>query len=924
MKKKTKSSSIDTDMQNIEQPHVKKAEEVLEVLSSDRAQGLSNNEAEQRLETHGPNKLEKHERKTLLQILVDQINNPVVYLLSAAAILAFVFGDMPEGIAIIVVLLLNTVIGFWMEFQARQSMNALQKMDRIMATVLRDGEESEVDAEVLVPGDIIRINAGDLIPADARLLEVSELSIDEAALTGESVPVIKDIKPLDEDATIADRNNMIFKGTAATNGKGVAIVVSTGMNTEIGSISAMVGEADEEKIPLDRKLEHLTRKLIYATLGLASAFFLLGWIAGEDLYQLVQTSIAWTIAAIPEGLPIVASIALARGMLRLADHNVIVKRLSAVETLGETTVIFTDKTGTLTENRLTLKAIQLAQARFNVEWIHEPDKVELKAQGENAETAERYEGPLQRFFEIATLCNNAVWDDPNEAGKHGEDAEATGDPLDAALLRFGIAFDSERLDQLRDYHRLDEEPFDSEDMVMGTLYEMDDQPMLFCKGAPEAIINRCSEILTADGKKPFTGEDREEWKYNNEELSREGLRVIAFAYKAFDSAPGQDRDVEQDLMHDLTFLGLAGFIDPPRTDVKEAVDVCRNAGIQVKMVTGDHPGTARNIARQVNVADVGEDQAIHGKELLDDVDDHDNDEVVAPRIFARVDPGQKLKLIEYHKEINNDIVAMTGDGVNDAPALKKADIGIAMGKKGTQVAQEVSDMVLIDDAFSSIVEAIREGRIIFGNIRKFIMYQLSYHLSEILVIGAISFTVFNLPLLPLQLLFLNLLADVFPALALGIGKGSPHIMEHPPKDPEEPIVSKDNWSTIALHGLVLAVSITGAYFFAYSHWGLSQEISNNVAFFSLALAQLWHVFDMREADEPFFDNQVTRNKYVWAALAFCLAAIAVAYSIPSVNSILSFQILEPRVWVLIGISSILPFITIQSLKPLTRNTRFPF
>ncbi len=907
----------------IEQPHAKKADEVLETFSTDREQGLSGSEAQQRFESHGPNQLEEHEQKSLFQIFIDQINNPVVYLLTAAAVLAFAFGDLPEGIAILVVVLLNTIIGFWMEFQARQSMNALQEMDKIMATVLRDGKESEIDAEKLVPGDIIRLNAGDLVPADARLLEVSELSIDEAALTGESVPVTKETAPLDEDTTVADRKNMIFKGTAATNGKGTAVVVSTGMDTEIGSISAMVSEADEEEIPLDRKLEQLTMKLIYATLGLAAAFFLLGWVAGEDLYQLVQTSIAWTIAAIPEGLPIVASIALARGMLRLAEHNVIVKRLSAVETLGETTVIFTDKTGTLTENRLTLKAMQLAQGKFDVEWSDEQSKVELKARGETVETLSRDDEQMQRFFEIAALCNDADWDEENDAGKNGDDTNGTGDPLDVALLQFGNAFDSERLQQLRGHHRLDEEPFDSDDMVMGTVYEIDDQPMLFCKGAPEAILNRCSKIRTADGKEPFTDQDRDKWIQRNEELSEDGLRVIAFAYEAYDRTPDQDRDVEEDLMHDLTFLGLAGFIDPPRTDVQQAVDTCRNAGIKVEMVTGDHPGTARNIARQVNVVDDDDDRAIHGKDLGDDVDSHDQEKVVNTRIFARVDPGQKLKLIEYYKD-NNDIVAMTGDGVNDAPALKKADIGIAMGEKGTQVAQEVSDMVLTNDAFSSIVEAIREGRIIFGNIRKFIMYQLSYHLSEILVIAAISFTVFNLPLLPLQLLFLNLLSDVFPALALGIGKGNPHVMEHQPKDPEEPIVNKQNWSTIALHGLVLTVFITGAYFFAYSYWGLSEQISNNVAFFSLGFAQLWHVFDMREADEPFLDNQVTRNKYVWAALAFCIAAIAAAYFIPPVSSILSFQDLQPRVWALIGISSILPFITIQSLKPMTRNSRFRF
>ena len=905
---------------NAETPHTLSPDEIFGQMTAKPEKGLSEKEAQERLDTHGPNKLKEQQQKSLFQILIDQINNPVVYLLAAAAALAFVFGDLPEGIAILVVLALNTVIGFWMEFQARQSMKALQQMDKVMATVIRDGEEKRIDAEQLVPGDIIELEAGDLVPADSRLFEVSELTIDEAALTGESVPVNKSVEFVHEDTGVADRTNMAFKGTAVTNGKGKAVIISTGMDTEIGSISEMVSQADEDKIPLDRKLEQLTKKLIWVTLGLAAAFFTLGWFAGEDLYQLVQTSIAWTIAAIPEGLPIVASIALARGMLRLADHNVIVKRLSAVETLGETTVIFTDKTGTLTENRLTLKAVQFAQTGLDVAWKNGRDQLILRRGEQSKSQINPEDERLKRFYEIAVLCNDAdlILRDDSEEVETESSMEGSGDPLDVALLQFGQAYNAAQFEQLRRLERIEEEPFDSDDMVMGTVYKLDDSPTLLCKGAPEAILDRCSKVLTVTGSKSITDEEKEQWLQRNEELSENGLRVIAFAYEEYDKTPDADQDVEEDLMHNLTLVGLAGFIDPPREEVKEAVDTCHRAGIKVEMVTGDHPGTARNIARQVNIVDTGNDRAIHGSDLGENVDNHSKEEVVNTRIFARVDPAQKLKLIEYYQN-NNDIVAMTGDGVNDAPALKKADIGIAMGEKGTQVAQEVSDMVLQNDAFSSIVEAVREGRIIFGNIRKFIMYQLSYHLSEILIIAAVSFTVFQLPLLPLQLLFLNLLSDVFPALALGIGKGNPDIMEHEPKDPQEPIITQQNWTTIGLHGLVLTVFITGAYFFSFSYWELSEEVSNNVAFFSLAFAQLWHVFDMREPDEPIFDNQVTRNGYVWAALALCIAAIAAAYFIPGINDVLSFRELEPRVWLLIAVSSLLPFVTIQTLKQLTRK-----
>lgn len=917
--------NLSSQQLHIEVPHSTHADKVVEKLATEQQNGLSKEEAQQRLKRCGPNQLEEQEQKSLFQIFIDQINNPVVYLLTAAAVLAFAFGDLPEGIAIIIVLVLNTMIGFWMEFQARKSMNALQQMDKVMAHVIRDGEENDINAEQLVPGDIINLEAGDLVPADCRLLQVSELSIDEAALTGESVPVKKKSDSVDKDAQVADQTNMVFKGTAVTNGKAKAVIVTTGMDTEIGSISEMVSEADKDEVPLNRKLEGLTKKLIWVTLALAAAFFAVGWMAGKETYQLIQTSIAWTIAAIPEGLPIVASIALARGMLRLADHNVIVRRLAAVETLGETTVIFTDKTGTLTENRLTLDTIAFSENQMNVKWRNGRDTAEIKKEKNIEQNITADDERLKRLFEIAVLCNDAQLQSSINSSSDEDTSEekSKGDPLDVALLEFGHAFDPNQYEKLRGQQRLKEEPFDSDDMVMGTVYKINGTPLLLCKGAPEAIFERCTKKMTQKGETDFSEKDQADWQKHNDQLSEDGLRVIAFAFKELDRSPDEDEDVEKDMMHELTFLSLTGFIDPPSENVKEAVETCRKAGIKVEMVTGDHPGTARNIARQVNVAEDGNDQAIHGKDLEDEITEEEKEEIVNTRIFARVDPGQKLDLITYYQE-NGDIVAMTGDGVNDAPALKKADIGIAMGQKGTQVAKEVSDMVLKDDTFSSIVEAIREGRIIFGNIRRFIMYQLSYHLSEILVIAAISFSVFHLPLLPLQLLFLNLLSDVFPALALGIGQGNPQIMEEKPKDPKEPIIDQQNWLIIGLYGIILCLFIVGAYFFALKYWNLSPEICNNVAFFSLAFAQLWHVFDMRDARESFLKNQITQNKYIWAALAFCSAAILSAYFIPTISNVLSFHALESKVWILIAITSVLPFISIQILKEMTKHKEFSF
>ncbi|WP_040664467.1 cation-translocating P-type ATPase [Nafulsella turpanensis] len=896
----------------VENAYRRSAEEVAQAVEAHPKQGLSGSEVEERIKKYGRNELEKHQERSVWQILVAQITNPVVYLLTAAATMAFVFGDIPEGIAILVVLLVNTIIGFWMEYQAQQSMEALKAMDKIQARVLRDGEKKQIDAEEIVPGDILLVEAGDLIAADARLLETSELGVDESPLTGESLPVTKSPDVIEEEKGVGDRLNILFKGTAVNSGTGKAVVYGTGMDTELGNISAMVGEQEDEETPLNRKLNLLTKNLIWLTLGLAVAFFIFGWIAGKDLYQLIQTSIAWTIAAIPEGLPIVASIALARGMLRLARHNVVVKKLAAVETLGETTVIFTDKTGTLTENRLTVNTLYSPEdERMEVDW-HGSQGVGLKGK-EEPEAKEN----LRHILKISVLANDArLLDDNSGANEDGQDqsGKGEGDPLEIALLHFSKKFNSEAYQQYRQLERRLHDPFDSETMVMGTAYEEERGYYIAGKGAADALLSRCTHILVKGEVRELTEKDKEEWLRKNDSMANDGLRVLGFAYQQPDELPSGE--AADDFLQNLTFVGLIGFLDPPHKEVASAIETCHRAGIKVVMVTGDHPGTAVNIGRQVKLVTAeneSEHTVLHGKNLQAELDKNDNEKLVSTPVFSRVDPGQKLSLIKHYQQAG-EIVGMTGDGVNDAPALKRANIGIAMGKNGTQVAQEVSDMVLKDDAFGSIVKAIEQGRIIFGNIRKFIIYQLSYHLSEIIIIGLISFTMFTLPLLPLQLLYLNLLSDVFPALALGIGPGSPNIMTKPPKDPREPLITRHNWIQVGVYGLILAICVSGAYYFAQEVWGAPEEITNNIAFFSLAFAQLLHVLNMREADEPVFNNQVTRNKYIWMALAFCAAAILAAYFIPGLRSILELQLLEPRVWGLIVITSLLPIIIIQVIK----------
>ncbi len=486
------------------------------------------------------------------------------------------------------------------------------------------------------------------------------------------------------------------------------------------------------------------------------------------------------------------------------------------------------------------------------------------------------------------------------------------------MLDFVSKFDHDLYSELQQLERELHDPFDSESMVMGTIYREGDDLYVAGKGSTDAILERSVKILKDGKEEELSEEEKQSWKEKNNELSEDGLRVLGFAFKRTRDLP-QGEEAE-DFLHELTFVGLLGFLDPPRKEVAAAIDICKAAGIKVVMVTGDHPGTARNVGREVNIYSEGEqsEAVLHGKELREELKPENHKKLVDIPVFSRVDPGQKLDLIKHFQD-QGEIVGMTGDGVNDAPALKKANIGIAMGKRGTQVAQEVSDVVLQDDSFNSIVKAVEQGRIIFGNIRRFVLYQLSYHLAEIIIIALISFSLFILPILPLQLLFLNLLSDVFPALALGIGEGNPNVMNMPPKDPKEPIITRKNWWQIGVYGLIIAFSVTGAYFYAHFVWEESEQVNNNIAFFSLAFAQFLHVFNMRGAKEPLFNNQVTRNKYVWMAVIFCIAVLFGAYFIPVVAEVLAYQTLDLRVWILILVAGVLPTFIIQTIKVFTKN-----
>ncbi|WP_348813888.1 cation-translocating P-type ATPase [Flavobacterium maritimum] len=861
-------------------PYLIDPEAVIAALQSDGESGLSSSQVEKRLKEYGTNKIEEKTDKSLWLIFLDQFKSPIVWLLVFAAGLSFYFGEWVDGIAILIVILSNALIGFYMEFQARRSMNALKKLSAVPAKVLRNKKLEEINAEGIVPGDVIYIEAGDMIPADGRIFYASQMQIDESALTGESVPVEKQIEKLETDTTLAERNNTLYKGTYATKGNGYLVVTETGMDTELGKIAQMLQTAEQAATPLEKKLQDFSKKLIWITVALVIVIFIGGLLNGQKLLEMLQTSIALAVAAIPEGLPIVATMALAQGMMKMAKHNVIVKKLSAVETLGGTNVICTDKTGTLTQNKIEVNTII---------------------------TSANNTKALEIIIRIAVLCNTAELQNNDGAVKE------IGDPLEIGLLKFALKNNFNIQDCRIQFPKIKEEPFSSETRIMATLHQSEEELISYAKGATEELLMRCNRILEAEGITELTTEKKEVWLKKAEDLGNSGLKVIGGAYNP---AASSGRDIAANLV----FVGLFGMIDPPREEVFDAIEECKTAGINVIMVTGDHPATAKNIALELGIASNDNFKAMVGKEMNDyeHLTEQEKSNWLDTKVFARVSPKQKLDLISVLQERKN-IVGMTGDGVNDAPALKKADIGIAMGLRGTQVSQEMADMVLKDDSFSSIVTAIRQGRIIFENIRKFVIFLLSCNLSELLVIATASVFSFHFQLFPIQILFINLITDVLPALALGVTEGSLDMMQKPPRNIEEPIIDRKRWINIFFYSIVIGASSIGAVFFSHYTFHKTEtwnpELCNNILFFTLIFSQLLHVLNMG-SNYSFFKSEIIRSKYVWGAIILSLFILVGIYNIEPMRKVLTLYNLSINDWLISIGASVVSLIIIQIGKKL--------
>jgi Ca2+-transporting ATPase len=893
--------------------HVLDVAVVADRLQSDVARGLTQIEAAQRLAKFGPNTFAQAQERSTLTILLAQFRSLIVALLVAATVIAFVMGDHIEAVAILVVIVLNAGIGFFTEWKAEQALSALQKQAVRVAHVIRDGTERELSAEELVPGDLIILAAGARVPADGRIVESVRLQIEEAALTGESLAATKTSELLqDKDATLGDRVNMAFLGTTITDGRGRLLVTATGAHSEMGKIGTLIDEAITRVTPLEQKLIRLGRQLIFIVLILCAVIVLAGWLRGAaDLWRMLETGLSLAIAAVPEGLPAVTTMTLALGMQRMARMRALVRRLPAVETLGSVTVICTDKTGTLTKNEMTVCVYALDGRRVDVTGagykptgaFQDGDKPIDPSTDEQLALAQR----------IGMLCNDAKV-------QHTEEGDTVlGDPTEAALI---IAAEKAGMNSAAlgtEFPRLSEVPFDSVSKRMVTVHRTPQgKTLALLKGSPGTLLAASNSYLLASGVTPLTPDDRRHWEETNRELAGAALRVLGLAYRELPEGHNDD-----DLTRDLIFVGLVGMSDPLRAEAKAAIATCRDAGIRTVMITGDQQATATEIARQlgINVDLQGRPlRTFHGRELAD-LDAAGWQRIVADAaVFARVSPEHKLQIVEALQQ-QGHVVAMTGDGVNDAPALKKSDIGIAMGIKGTEVAKENADMVITDDNFASIVNAVEQGRIIYGNILRFLHYLLSCNFSEILTIFIALMIGWPLPLVALQILWLNLITDIFPAFALALEPSAPDAMKRSPRDPQESLLTPRFVGLITWQGFMLA-GVTLLAFGVGMHWygttGEGLRHANTLAFMTLALTQVFHAFNARSQKRSAFNSRLFTNGWLWTAVLICLMLQTAAVYVPLLRRVLHTVVPAASDWGVIAACSLLPLAVVEFVKAMQR------
>jgi Ca2+-transporting ATPase len=826
------------------------ADEVAAQLRTDPTQGLPAYAAAERLRESGPNTLAEGRKRSLFAMFFGQFADFMILVLLAAALISGFIGEPIDTLAILVILILNALIGAVQEFRAERAVAALRRLAVPQASVLREGRQLTIDGASLVPGDLVILESGSLVPADLRLLEVADLQTDESALTGESTTVEKKADVLAEaDLPIADRSNQAFKGTLVTRGRGQGLVVATGMDTELGRIAGLLNTEQSVKTPLQQRLTRFGRYLALAVLAICAVVFVSGLLQGQPVMLMALTAVSLAVAAIPEALPAVITVSLALGARKLSRKQALVRNLPAVETLGSVTFICSDKTGTLTENRMHCEHL-LADGEKTAE---------LKGMDAGS--------PWRDLGQALALCNDVA----------DRDGEAVGDPTELALYEAAEQSGYHKTELEAALPRVDEVPFDSERKLMTTLHRKDGGFVAYVKGAPEVLLGRCVDQLWAAGEQAL---DLPVTESGTRQLAQQGYRVLAVAQRRFDQAPSSLEDAEKD----LTLLGLVALIDPPRPEAEAAVDECRDAGITPVMITGDHPGTAGAIATRLRIADEGA-EVLTGADLGALSDDELQQRVASVRVYARVSPEQKIRIVKA-LQARGEFVAMTGDGVNDAPALKRAGIGVAMGDKGTDVAREAADMVLLDDNFATIVGAVREGRRIFDNIRKFIKDTMSSNSGEIWTLFLAPFMGLPIPLLPIHILWINLVTDGLPGLAFTAEPAEPGIMRRRPRPPDETIFAHGMWQHILWVGLFV-----GGISIAAQAWAIARGVEywQTVVFTVLTVSQLFHSLAVRSEQASLAKIGLFTNLPMLGAVALTvLLQLAVIY-VPALNPIFKTQ-----------------------------------
>jgi Ca2+-transporting ATPase len=888
--------------------------EVESLLDSSASRGLTDTDAAERLARFGSNQLREKKGRSPLGQFLDQFKNLIIWVLIGAATVSGFLGEWVDALAIIAIVILNAVMGFVQEYRAEKSLAALKKLSSPSSKVIRDGDYRVVPSSDIVPGDLVELEAGDNVPADGRVVwHTSNFLVQEASLTGESTPVLKTAVPLDErEVPLADRANTVYMGTSVASGKARALVTGTGMATELGKIAEMIQGIAHETTPLQKKLEQFGRWIVYLCFILVGLVFLMEWLRGGKIVDVFLTAVSLAVAAIPEGLPAVVTIALALGVQRMVRRHALIRKLPSVETLGCATVICSDKTGTLTRNEMTVQAAYADARLFRVTGIgYTPEGGFMDADA-SAVDPSAFRG-LRQMLQVGVLCNSAVL-----VRKDGGAWGIFGDPTEAAILtaaaKLGVLKETEE----KGYPAIEELPFDSERKKMTIIRQDGSRFAAFVKGAPDILIGDCTSIDEGDSTRPMTEADRARLLRVNDELADRAMRVLAFAYRSLEELP--ENPIPDRIERELVFAGMMAMIDPPREEAKAAVAECKRAGIRTVMITGDHKNTAVAIARELGF--LAEDSmALTGQDLDGWTDERLGAEVRRIPVYARVSPEHKLRIVRAWRK-RGDVVAMTGDGVNDAPAVKEADIGVAMGITGTDVTKEVSDMVVTDDNFASIVAAVEEGRGIYDNIKKFVHYLLSCNAGEILTMFTASLVGLPVPLLPIHILWVNLVTDGLPALALGVDPVDPGIMDKPPRDPAEPVVTRPRAFLMLAQGAFIAFCSLLAFCAILFIEKEGVVRARTGAFIVLSCSQLFHAFNCRNMIRSLFRiGPFSNMKLVYAAaVSFFLQVVVI--NVPFLRTIFKVEQLSLLDWGLVLAISSFPLWAMEAVKAANRRFRF--